>query len=167
MEEKTLLNRSPAGLQVQIITIGIVAIVVAVLSIWLISKLFSVVEGSGFALKIMVVLLFAVAWLLGSTKLWFDWHIKRYEIAADALIVYAKAGKLGKSQTVYRYESMISIRTSQNFLGKRFGYGDVFITIPKLDKEVVMNDIENPFEQLAEVQKRMGERSAGTHTLVT
>jgi membrane protein YdbS with pleckstrin-like domain len=166
MEDKILLKRSSKGLQAQIIATGIAAVLIALLATWLISKLFGWTPNEGSFLKALTWIILIGAWAVMSLKLWFEWNIKRYEIAKDALIVHAKAGKFGTSQTVYRYESIISIRMTQGFLGKRFGYGDVRLTIPKLDGEVVMNDIENPVEQLAEVQKRMGERSGGTHSLI-
>jgi hypothetical protein len=59
------------------------------------------------------------------------------------------------------------MRMTQGFLGKRFGYGDVRIKIPMIENEVVMNDIENPVAQLAEVQKRVGERGANSQSLIT
>lgn len=166
MEQPMLIKRSPKGLQVQIITIGIVALLLAVLATWLIAKLFTLSSHDGFVVKVAAWGLFACAWFIGATKLWFNWHIKRYEIGKDALIIHAKAGKLGKSQSVYRYESIISVRMTQGLLGKQFGYGDVLLTIPKLDREVIMNDIDHPVEQLAEVQKRMAERPVSADALV-
>lgn len=111
-------------------------------------------------------MLFACAWLVGAGKLWLDWHAKRYEIGKDTLIIHSKAGKFGKSQAVYRYESIISVRMTQGLLGKKFGYGDVWLTIPKLDKEVVMNDIDHPSEQLAEIQGRLAARAVSTDALL-
>lgn len=166
MEDKVLIRRSSKGLQAQIILTGITAVLIALLATWLIGKLFGWTPNEGTWLKSATWILLLLTWAFMSVKLWFAWNIKRYEIAKDALIVHAKAGKFGTSQTVYRYESIISIRMTQGFLGKRFGYGDVRITIPKIDGEVVMSDIENPVAQLAEVQKRMGERSGGAHSLI-
>ncbi len=166
MEDKVLLKRSPKGLQAQIIMSGVATLLIALLATWLIAKLFGWTPNEGTFLKTITWVFLVGAWAITSLRLWATWRIKRYEIAKDALVVHAKAGKFGTSQTVYRYESIISLRTTQGFLGKRFGYGDVRISIPKLENEVVMNDIENPVEQLAEVQKRMGERSGGTHSLI-
>lgn len=167
MEEKVLLKRSSKGLQAQIISSAIAAVLIALLATWLIGKLFGWTPNEGTGLKVLTWVVLVGAWAVMSLKLWFAWNIKRYEIAKDALIVHAKAGKFGTSQTVYRYESIISIRMTQGFLGKRFGYGDVRLTIPKLDGEVVMNDIENPLVQLAEVQKRIGEKTTAHSSLVT
>lgn len=167
MENTALLKRSPKGLQAQIILSGIVAFLGALFITWLTGKLFSWTPNQGHILKVITWVVLIGGWAVTALKLWADWSIIRYEIAKDALIVHAKAGKFGTSQTIYRYESIISLRMTQGFLGKQFGYGDVHISIPKLEHDVVMNDIERPLEQLAEIQSRVGERGSGTHSLIT
>lgn len=167
MEQKTLLKRSSKGLQVQVLTLGIMALVLSLLATWLLGVLFSVTPFQGTLLKIAVWIVLVGGWAITSIKMWTDWSVKRYEIAQDAFIVHAKAGRWGRSQTIYRYESIISLRMTQGFLGKRYGYGDVHIKIPKLDDDVVMNDIDHPLEQLAEVQRRIGERQTNPATLIT
>lgn len=166
MEEKITIRRSSKGLKAQIITSGIITLLLCLLSSWLLGKLmgWSASEGSGLKLLAWVVLV--GGWVVTSLKLWSAWKIKRYEVTPDAIIVHAKAGQWGSTQTHYRYESIISIKMSQGYWGKKYNFGDVRMTIPKLDNDVVMNDIENPMEQLAEIQKRMGERSSGSHNLI-
>ncbi len=167
MEEKTLLKRSSKGLKVQIIALGVAALLLAIITTWLTSILFSWTPNQGRLLITLIWIFFIGGWSFTALKLWMDWNVKRYEIAKDAFIVHAKAGKWGSSQTIYRYESIISLKMTQGILGKRYGFGDVHITIPKLDGEVVMNDIDHPLEQLKEVQRRIGERSSGSGTLIT
>ena len=166
MDEPILIKRSPKGLQVQVITVTIVAVVSAVLVTVLLAKLFAMTPMDGLLTKFLTWMVFIIIWAIGVGKLWFDWQIKRYEIGKDALIIHAKAGKFGKSQAIYRYESIISIRMTQGLLGKHYGYGDVLLTIPKLDKEVVMSDIDHPSEQLAEVQQRLAARTVSADALV-
>lgn len=167
MEQPVLIRRSPKGLWAQITTIGVLALLLFIFISWLISLLFGWTASQGAGLKSLTFIFFLGAWLVTSFKLWGDWKIKRYEITPDSIIVHAKAGQWGSAQTIYRYESIISVKMTQGFWGKKFNFGDVRLTIPKLDGDVVMNDIENPIEQLSELQKRMGERSAGTHNLIT
>jgi len=167
MEEKTLLKRISKGLKAQVIALAVMALLLALLTTWLTGILFSWTPNQGRVLKILIWVFFIGGWGFSSLKLWFDWNVKRYEIAKDALIIHAKAGRWGTSQTIYRYESIISLKMTQGFLGKQFGYGDVHITIPKLEGDVIMNDIERPLEQLQEVQKRIGERQTGNDTLIT
>lgn len=166
MEQPTLIKRSAKGLEVQVVAIGVAAVGSALLATWLLARLFALTSSSGVLTIVIVWLVFIGAWALGTAKLWFNWQVKRYEIGKDALIVHSKAGKFGKSQAIYRYESIISMRMTQGLLGKRFGYGDVLLSIPKLDKEVVMSDIDHPAEQLAEVQRRLAERSISHDALV-
>jgi len=169
MEEKELIRRSPLGLRMQIIVGGITAFFIAILVTWLVGFILGWTSSGGATTKRIVWIGLALAWAVGSLKLWFDWKMKRYEITKDSLIVHAKAGKMGSSQTIYRYESIISLRMTQGFLGKRYGYGDVHLTIPKIEGEVVMNDIENPLIQLAEIQKHMANKNqyAVTSGLIT
>lgn len=79
-------------------------------------------------------------------------RIKRYEIATDTLIVHGKMGTFGSTQAVYLYESIISIRMTQGFLGKKFDYGDIRITMPKIEGELAMNDIDHPAKQMREIR---------------
>lgn len=158
MEERVLLKRSPRGLEAQIGISAVVTLVICIFAVWLFGKLFHWTESGGWRLQALTCVVLLFIWAGASLKLWYDWKIKRYEIGRDALIVHAKAGKLGTSQTIYRYESIISIRMTQGFLGKQFGYGDIRVTIPKIEQEVVLNDIEHPIEQLEGIQRRMGGR---------
>lgn len=155
MEEKVLIKRSPYGLYVQIVLIGVFALFIGLLATWLFRMLLGWTEGGGARLIAWTWLLFLIVGAIASLKLWFDWRVKRYEVGPEMLIVHAKAGRFGSRSTVYRYESIISLSMAQGMLGKMFGYGDIHLTIPKLDTPVVMNDIEEPEKQLAEIQKRL------------
>lgn len=159
MQDTTPIKRSQHGMQVQMMLSAVMAILVGLLASWFFERLLGWTTGGGAFMEKVTWVLIGLAWGVSSLKLWFDWKAKRYEIAPDSLIVYARAGKLGSSQTIYRYESIVSARMTQGFLGKQFGYGDVRITIPSIDHEIVMNDIENPTQQLTGLQQRINERS--------
>lgn len=96
-----------------------------------------------------------------------DWKSRYYEISDEAIVIHKKLGLFGNTESVYRYESMISIRMEQNYFGKKWGYGDIRITIPKLEKQVVLRNISNPSQHLAEIQKRLNSNSVPTHSLIT
>ena len=166
MEETTTLRRSSSGLRAQIITTGVLALILALFSDWVLSKLFGWTPNEGGLFVTIAWIVIIGGWAITALRMWFSWKAKRYEINKDAIIVYASAGKWGSSQTLYRYESIISLRMTQGFWGKRFGYGDVRITIPKIDQEVILYDIEEPAKQLAELQARLNERSVGAHALI-
>lgn len=161
MENAVSIKRNPRGMQVQIIGSALGVLVMGLLASWLLDKVFGWTESGGATIKRLTWIVLIVIWGFTSLKLWYNWSVKRYEIAKDALLVHAKAGRLGTTQTVYRYESIISIRMTQGFLGKRFGYGDVRLAIPKLDGEIVLNDIADPLKQLAHLQERMQDSAKG------
>ncbi len=159
MENTTLIRRSSHGMQVQMLLSAVVAIIVGLIATWFFELILGWTTGGGALAEKFAWVAIALLWIFSSLKLWFDWKAKRYEISPDSLIVHAKAGRLGSAQTLYRYESIVSVRMTQGFLGKQFGYGDIRVTIANIDHEVVMNDIENPTTQLRDIQRRMAERS--------
>jgi membrane protein YdbS with pleckstrin-like domain len=163
MEEESvdnveLIRRSPRGLQIQVFTTAIVTLLIGFLGSWLIGIAFGWTSGGGSLASLTMWVVLVLIWAVSTFTLWFDWQIKRYEFSPDALIVHARIGQFGSTQSMYRYESILEVRMAQGFLGKQFNYGDIFLTIPKLNKEVVMNDIENPIRQVATIQKRLGEK---------
>lgn len=164
MENAFQIKRNPKGMYIQILLSGITALILGLFITWLFEKLLGKTSGGGSLIQVLTWIFLLLMWGGSAARLWFDWNAKRYQISPDALIVHAKAGKLGKAQTLYRYESFVSIRMTQGFLGERYGYGDVRITIPKLENELVLNDIDNPNEQLSELQKRMNERAGQSGT---
>lgn len=164
--ETTLLRRSSAGLKAQIISAGIAAVIFALLASWLVEVIFRS-QSTQQSIQALLWLVFIAGWGIRSLLSWFSWRANHYEISPDAIIVQTKAGSWGTAKTLYRYESIISIRMVQGYWGKKLGYGDVLITIPKLDKEVVLRDIDNPHQQLADLQKRLAERSNGANALIS
>lgn len=167
MDEKYLLKRSSKGLWIQILSGGLLAFLGGLVATWALNGIFSWTPNQGRIVVGVTWVIFFAVWAVTSLKLWLDWNIKRYEIAEDALIIHAKAGSFGTAQTIYRYESIISIRMTQGFFGKRFGYGDVYISIPKIDYPIVMNDIIDPMNQIIQIKQRMGEHNNGaTHALI-
>lgn len=164
-----LLRRSRAGLEARIITTGIVALAIGMMATIMFSILFGWTRYQGwFSISITWVVLF-LGWVYTALKLKMKWDKIRYEISPDAIILYEKAGKFGGSKTIYRYESIISVRMTQDYLGKKYGYGNVHINIPKLDKEIVLKDVDHPNEQLAALQANIKTRdnAAATQSLIS
>lgn len=162
MENKILLKRSPVGMWVQIIGAGIGAFLLGVLITWLSSVVFKFASNGGLYIAIFTWVMLLGGWAFAALKLWVDWSIKRYEIGEDALSLHTKARGWATAQTVYRYESIISVRMTQGMLAKKFGYGDIEVSIPKLDEPIIMNDIEDPINQMQEIQNRMKASNNGT-----
>jgi uncharacterized membrane protein YdbT with pleckstrin-like domain len=106
-------------------------------------------------------------WLFASTMQLINWKAKSYEVDAESIRLTKSAGLFKSTKVVYRYESIISVRMDQGFWGKKFGYGNIYFSIPKLDKEEVLKGIENPSLQLEELQKRLHKRGADTQVLIS
>ena len=166
MHDKQLIQRSNQGLIAQVVTTGVIALLIVIFGTLFFSAAFSWTQTEG---KISVLLLWFFifgGWAFTSLKSWLSWKAQFYEIGPESLVVHVKAGMWGSAQTMYRYESFISTRMVQGFWGKRFGFGDVYISIPKMENGVILRDIADPTVQLSGIQKKMEERSAGAGSLI-
>lgn len=97
------------------------------------------------------------------------WHKEYYEVTDDAVIVHLNSAfKANTSQTIYRYDSIVSIRLTQGVMGRQYGYGNIYLTIPKIDNEVVLKDIKQPVKQLSDIREHMQKpTSLKTTSLIT
>lgn len=163
-----LLRRSRAGLESKIISTGIIALVLGIVATIVISLMFSWTKNQGWFFIAGTWLMLFFGWGYTAIRSKIRWDKVRYEITPESIIIYEKAGKLGGSKTIYRYESIISVRMTQDYFGKRYGFGDVHIVIPKLDKELILKDIEQPDSQLRSLQANIEARgsTAATHSLI-
>jgi hypothetical protein len=166
-DERVVLQRSKVGLRVQIIGTGILSFLLILFSNYVLGKLLGWTPNEGQFLKLLLTLFIIGGWLVTSIKLYMDWNIKKYEISSEAFIVHGRAGKWGRSKAIYRYDSIISMKMTQGFWGRKYNYGDVRLTVPRLDKDLIMHDINNPIDQLQEVQKRVSEHMNNSANLVT
>ncbi|MBP9820846.1 PH domain-containing protein [Candidatus Saccharibacteria bacterium] len=166
--EAKLLHRSRSGLESKIISTGVIALILGLAATIVISIMFSWTKNQGWFLIAGTWLILFFGWGYTAIRSKIRWDRVRYEITPESIIIYEKAGKLGGSKTVYRYESIISVRMTQDYLGKRYGFGDVHIVIPKLDKELVLKDIDRPDQQLNSLQANIEARgsTAATHSLI-
>lgn len=158
-EELAPIKRSPRGLQAQLALSAVTLMIIGLIITAILGRIFSWTTGGGATLIGICWLVLLLAWVVGACKLWFDWKARHYEIGEDTLVFHAKAGGWGSAETVYRYESIISVRMTQGFLGKQFGYGNLHITIPDLKEELVMRDVEDPKRQMRDLRARIEERS--------
>ncbi len=164
---KNELSRSSVALKYSIISTGIAALLI-ISGAWLMLGVLlqSNPRAKGLLLLISVLVIF-FGWAAQSLSSWNNWKNLRYEVDGESIAVYKKKGMFGRTKTVYRYESIISVRMSQGYFGKKYNYGDIYLTIPKLDKEVVLKDIDNPDEPLSHVQKAVSTKSAASQALVS
>lgn len=161
------LSRSSVALKYSIISTGIAALLI-LSGAWLILDviLHWAPRAKGFLVSMSFLVIF-FGWAVQSFLSWKNWKNLRYEVDGESIAVYKKKGMFGRTKTVYRYESIISVRMSQGYFGKKHNYGDIYLTIPKLEKEIVLKDIDNPNEPLSHVQKAVSTKSAASQTLVS
>lgn len=161
-----LLKRSDTGLKMIIISTGIAALVLAF--ICTVITLIVVQSNTATMLLLLIVWIgLAVAWLGQAVYLWVTWRTEAYQLNEKSIIVQKKRGILGSEQSIYRYESILSVNLRQSYLGKKYHYGDITIEMPKAPEPVVLRHVDHPSEQLKELQGRVSARGASTHNLVT
>lgn len=106
-------------------------------------------------------------WAIQSLILLNNWKAKSYEVDTESIRLTKPVGLFKNTKIVYRYESIILVRMTQGFWGKKFGYGNVYFAIPKLEKEESLKGIENPAQQLDTIQKRLHHKGADTQVLIS
>lgn len=95
------------------------------------------------------------------------WDKVKYKLTHDSILIVSANGLTGVSRQVFLYESIISAHMTQGYLGKKYGYGDIVLVIPKLDGEVKLKDLSVPKTQLEELQSQLKHRVTRRQTLVT
>lgn len=140
-----------------------VALIAAILMRILVDLAFGAYLLSGFFTFVTVMLLAWVAILIRNKK----WHDTKYILGQDAILVTRPNGLTGVTQDVYLYESILSISFRQDFFGKKYGYGDIDITIPKLGKTLVLEGVVEPAKQLPHLKAQLEQKASRPRALVT
>lgn len=164
--ERKLIKRSADGLWIQIIITGVFALAAGMLITWLVGFVFQWTPRLEQFFTALAWILFLGGWGFISFKHWLGWKAVRYEISQHALIVHAKAGFMGEAQQVYRYDSIISMRFFQGFWGRKFDYGDIYLSIPKVEQEIRLSDIEQPHTQIQDIQKYITQHSGNAQSFI-
>lgn len=152
------LRTNDMGLRVRIATAG-----VAVLGICLFMTIvFRDVLGLGTNIERYVLLalwvLLPAMWLIGSAMARSKWGKTTYKLTDDSLVVIQGNGFGGKSRQLYRYDSIISVDIEQDAWGTRHGYGDIYLQIPRLDKQIVLRGVMEPEKQTKALKARIAHR---------
>lgn len=108
-----------------------------------------------------------VAWIavLIRSKKWDGTH---FMLGPDALIITRLRGLMGmKTQDVYLYESIISARVQQSYMGQKYGYGDIELTIPKLERTLILREVDDPDQQILLLKAHMENKGNRSRELVT
>jgi len=105
-----------------------------------------------------------IAVLIRSKK----WDATHFILGEDALLITRMRGLMGTTtQDVYLYESIISARVQQSYMGQKYGYGDIELTIPKLERTLILREVANPDQQLLLLKARMENKGNRSRELVT
>lgn len=155
------LQTNIAGLNIAIAKAGLFVLFVCVV----VTLAFRSVIGLG--LSIEKYLLWALwvllpgMWVIGSMIARDKWHKSSYTLTEDAVVV-AKGNMMGGgSRQMYRYDAIIAVDVRQDVWGSRFGYGDVSLEIPRLDRRVILRSVSSPHEQTKQLKARVAQQSKG------
>lgn len=161
------LKKSPKAFKVKLTAIAVLSVLVALLAALLIGAFFKLAWGGHYGTRILTFL--AVMFLAGLAAMIYygRWQAHTYELRPEGIVVNTGFGNFSRKQKLYLYESIISVSFNQNYFGKKYGYGDVHITIPKLEKKLVLEDVEKPDQHLSVLQGHIQIREGGSKVLVT
>lgn len=114
----------------------------------------------------MYVLFTACFWGLATLIMVIKWRATEYVVHPEFVQVERSKTLTQTQTTMYRYESMVSVSINQGFYAKEKSYGDIKLKIPKIDKDVVLKDVNNPEKTLHDIQIRINARPANVEALV-
>lgn len=165
--QPTRIHRSEDAYRVVLWFIAIGSLLVALFGALVIGAMFTIASGGhGFSriLTFLIIMGFAgLAAMIYHIK----WHAVEYILRPEGIIVGRSVGVFGKKQKVYLYESIITASVNQNYFGNRYGYGDIHVTIPKLEKKLILKDVEIPDKQIEDLYARIKAKAGAHNVLVT
>jgi membrane protein YdbS with pleckstrin-like domain len=167
MLQQDIIKKSSVALRVRIISSLIVVLLLVGLVVVAANQLSQWAPVSARIIKTAVTAFLFILWAIVSIQQMLRWQSKQYLIDDNSIRITKSTGLLSSGTVVYRFESIISVRVSQGWLAKRYGYGTVHFTIPKLDKEEAIADVSSPDGLIARIQSRLAEKGAATQTLIT
>lgn len=165
--EPTFIKRSEDAYRVILWIIGIASTLIALFAAFLIGSMFTIASGGHGFSRILTFLLIMGFAGLAAMIYHIKWHAVIYILRPEGIIVGNSVGAFGKKQKVYLYESIISASVNQNYFGNKYGYGDIHVTIPKLEKKLILKDVEIPDKQLEYLYARIKAKAGAHNVLVT
>lgn len=144
-----------------------VTIAKAGVSVLLICILVTVIFRSvlGLGLNIERYLLWALwvllpgMWVIGSMLARDKWRKTSYKLTDDALVISRGGMMGGGNRQMYRYDAIIAIDVKQDMWGSRFGYGDVYVEIPRLGRHIVLRAVTEPNQQTKALKANVAQQS--------
>lgn len=86
-------------------------------------------------------------WVIGSMIIRDKWRKTTYQLTNDALVIHKGSLGGGSNQQMYRYDAIIAVNVKQDFWGSKYGYGDVYLEIPRLGQHIQLRGICEPDKQ--------------------
>ncbi len=105
-------------------------------------------------------------WAGGSAMAWVKRGKEQYFLMPEAVVV-SRQGFMHGQEELFRYDSILSVRVKQTMFGKRHGYGDIILSIPRLHGQVVLRDVLQPQQCAVEIKKHIGSRSTSPSSLIS
>lgn len=165
--DSKLLERNPQAFVVQLWFMAIGGFIMALIIGAMVGAFFTILLGSadwsGFLTFLIILFVIGFAAMIYYKK----WLSIEYVLGPEAILVTKSNGAFGKKQKVFLYESIITASFNQNYFGRKYGYGDMHITIPKLEEKLILKDIDSPGNQLPFLQERIRNKTGINRSLVT
>lgn len=163
MESKIELLRNPEALKLRITLFTITFIVLAIISIWILTIPFRLGDNRFLAGTIAIMILAVLGLMLSIATIKKKWSSVRYYITDSAIIV--SYGNSSYTENVYRFDSILSATISQSPKAKKVGYGDIILRGPHLEKEIVLQDINQPAMLVENIHQKLAHNSTNPTTL--
>ena len=165
--ESRELPKSVKAFKVRLTFIAVISFLVAILSAAVFGAFFKLALGGYNGTRALTFL--AVLFLAGVASMIYygRWQANTYELRSEGIVVNTGFGNFSRKQKLYLYESIISVSFNQDYFGKKYGYGNVHVTIPKLEKKLILEDIEKPDQNLSALQIHIKGRDGSSKVLVT
>lgn len=165
--ESVHLHKNPAAFRVTLIAGAIGASIVGIMAAIVVGGFFKLVLGDynySRILTFLIVIFIAGFFLMIMYGRWKGTH---YDLTPEGIVVATGFGDFANKRKIFLYESIITASFNQNYFGKKYGYGDLHVTIPKLEKTLVLKDIDDPSSKLPYLQKHIKNKSGSNNVLVT
>lgn len=166
MEQREL-PKSQKALHVEITLIAIATTLTAILSGLIIGAFFKFMIGSFNGSRILTFLIVLGIGGIAAMIYYAKWQAQTYILRHEGIVVSNGLGNFSRKQKLFLYESIISVSFNQNYFGKKYGYGNLHITIPKLDQKLILKDVVEPDEQLPLLQQHIQNKAGTNNVLVT
>lgn len=165
--DSVVLQKSQKALAVQLTLYWVSATLVAILAALIFGVIFKFsiggYNGTRAITFLLVLLLTAIATMIFYGK----WQANTYVLRDEGIVVTWGFGDLSRRQKLYLYESIISVSINQEYFGKKYHYGDIHVTIPKLDRKLILKDISHPNQQMKALELFIKSKANAHNVLVT